>query len=88
MNCYHYVGHCPRCKGLYEFLNIRRGHWAYCDTCRVKEYLGEDLYPYWRLEKESIWQENAEKIEHYTDMTPRERTLSRAGAQGAAGKGK
>jgi len=65
MNCYSFVGNCPFCSRPFEYLNIQNDHWAYCDKCRIKELVGKDLFPSWRVETEAIWQANAEKIRDY-----------------------
>ncbi len=66
MNCYSYVGTCSGCKGLYEYLNIRNHHWAFCDRCKTRLYVGKDLFPSWRAEAESIWRANEERIKDFT----------------------
>ena len=67
MNCYSYVGSCPVCKELYEYLNIGSAHWAYCDRCRIRRYIGSNLFPSWRAEAESIWQANEARIRDFAD---------------------
>lgn len=69
MNCCSFVGFCPSCRKQSDYLNIRHDHWLYCDQCRIKEYLGKDLFPSWRAETEAMWRDNAEKIKEYAEIS-------------------
>lgn len=80
MNCYSFVGNCPSCRRAFEYLNIRNDHWAYCDPCRIKEFVGKDLFPSWRVETEAIWQANAEKIRDYQSTEKENRTSELPGS--------
>lgn len=43
---------CPRCGSHCHYVNIGRGHWGYCEACRVMWMFGSNLFSHWRLETE------------------------------------
>lgn len=64
-----YFGHCPFPEHENYCLNIGRGHWMVCDTCKIKWFIGSNLFGSWRYENEDIWEANSEKIKDYKDLT-------------------
>lgn len=65
-----YWGHCPFPEHENYFLNIGRGHWMVCDQCKIKWFIGSNLFGgSWRYENEQIWKANSEKIKYYKDLT-------------------
>ena len=61
----HYFGHCGVPEHDNYYLNIGRAHWMACDECRIKWFIGENLFSSWRRQNEMIWNENAERIRKY-----------------------
>ena len=64
-----YFGACPVCGCYDAYLNIYKAHWFYCDTHRVKWCIGWNLFSGWRYEDEAVWQENADYLADYRDVS-------------------
>ena len=60
-----YFGHCPVPDHENCYRNIGRSHWMVCDKCKIKWFMGENLFSSWRSESEEIWKANAEGIADY-----------------------
>lgn len=56
---------CSCKKGQLLYLNIRRNHYAFCDNCKEKLYVGSNLLSSWRFETKKEWKKNFEKIKDY-----------------------
>ena len=63
-----YFGHCPFEEHDNYYLNIGRGHWMVCDKCKMKWFIGANLFCSWKGQDEAIWRANAEKITKYTEV--------------------
>ena len=63
-----YFGHCliPEHENFY--LNIGRQNWMYCDECKIRWFMGENLISTWRQENEDIWEKNYKKIKDYEEL--------------------
>ena len=44
---------CPRCGNHRPYVNIGKGHWGYCVTCRVTWMFGANMFSHWRDETET-----------------------------------
>ena len=64
-----YWGHCPHPEHENYYLNIGRGHWMVCDKCKIKWFIGSNLFSSWREENEEIWKSNSEKIYGHRELT-------------------
>ena len=63
-----YFGHCPVPDHENCYRNIGRSHWMVCDTCRIKWFMGENLFSSWRSQSEETWKANAETIKEYEEL--------------------
>ena len=61
----HYFGHCSVSEHDNFCLNIGRAHWMVCDECRIKWFIGENLFSSWRRQNQMIWNENSERLKEY-----------------------
>ena len=64
----HYFGHCSCPEHENHYLNIGRCHWMICNKCKIKWFIGENLFSSWREQNENIWRENEEKIRNYREV--------------------
>jgi hypothetical protein len=60
-----YFGHCPIPEHENYYLNIGRGHWMVCDECKIKWFIGANLFSSWREENKGTWRTNAKRIKDY-----------------------
>jgi hypothetical protein len=65
-----YSGGCPRCGSTGGVLNVGRVHWLCCDRHKIKWSVGSNLFPGWREEDASTWNENAERLAGYSEVEP------------------
>ena len=63
-----YFGWCPDCGQNYGYRNIGPNHWFYCDAHRTRWCAGSNLFSGWRTEDETLWTENARRIESYREV--------------------
>lgn len=63
-----YFGHCPVSEHENYYLNIGRAHWMVYQKCRIKWFMGENLFSFWRSENEETWKANAETIKGYEEL--------------------
>jgi hypothetical protein len=61
----HYFGHCSVAEHDNYYLNFGRAHWMVCDECRIKWFIGENLFSSWRRQNQMIWNENSERLKEY-----------------------
>ena len=71
----HYFGHCPDPEHENYYLNINRGHWMVCDHCKIKWFIGENLFSSWRKEDKALWKANADKIRNYKEVDTHNQNL-------------
>jgi hypothetical protein len=64
-----YFGHCPIPEHENQQLNIGRGHWGVCHTCKIKWFIGSNIFRSWPEENEEIWRANSARIMHYTELS-------------------
>ena len=64
----YYWGHCPFSEHENYYLNINRGHWMICDKCKIKWFIGANLFSSWRREKKAQWGKNYKRIHHYKEV--------------------
>lgn len=61
---------CVRCDNPTCWIcSIGRQHWAYCEACRVKFMVGENLFSHWREQTEEQRNENRKFLEGFEDVT-------------------
>ena len=65
-----YFGVCPECWGSDGALNIGPVHIHYCDRCKTKWRIGENLFSAWQDENDEIWDQNDEKLSCYREVEP------------------
>jgi len=63
-----YFGHCSVPEHDNYYLNIGRGHWMVCDKCKIKWFIGANLFSSWRGQNRNIWEANAERIKNYDEI--------------------
>lgn len=63
-----YFGHCPIPEHENYYLNIGRGHWMVCDECKIKWFIGANLFSSWREENKGTWRANAKRIKDYQEI--------------------
>ena len=62
-------GHCG-VEGHNNFIrNLRRDHWMCCDQCKLKWYIGSNLFSTWCDETEEDWRRNFEIIKEYEEFS-------------------
>lgn len=44
-----YFGVCPRCGQQDGYLNHGQHHWMVCHRCRVRWYIGSNLFDSWKV---------------------------------------
>ena len=64
----YYWGHCPVPEHENYYLNINRGHWMICDKCKIKWFMGANLFGSWRKENKAKWGKNYKRIRHYKEV--------------------
>jgi hypothetical protein len=62
---HHYFGHCPILTHENYYLNISRGHWMVCDECKIRWFIGANLFSSWRNQTKTTWKKNFIKIKDY-----------------------
>ena len=65
-----YWGLCPKCKGEPLFRNVKRTHWAACDTHKVTWLVGDNLFSGWQDETPEIWEANCLVLSGYGVVKP------------------
>jgi len=60
---------CVRCGVECAFRNIGREHWGFCDPCRIKWCIGENLFSGWREQSDEVFEENWEFLKDFEDLT-------------------
>jgi len=68
-NEHHYFGHCPILAHENYYLNISRGHWMVCDDCKIKWFIGANLFNSWRNQTKTTWKNNFTRIKNYKEIT-------------------
>ena len=63
-----YFGHCPVPEHQNYCLNIGRGHWMVCDKCRIKWFMGANLFSSWRYQNEDVWRANEKELRKYREI--------------------
>jgi len=63
-----YFGHCPVKGHDNYYLNIERDHWMVCDSCKIKWFIGANLFGGWREENRDIWEANYKRIKAYHEI--------------------
>jgi len=63
-----YFGHCPVPEHENYYLNIGRSHWMVCDKCKIKWFMGENLFSSWRTQSEETWKRNEETIAGFEEV--------------------
>ena len=63
-----YFGLCPICRETNGYLNIYKRHWFVCHRHKVKWCVGSNLFSSWKLESESQWKKNYDKIWNYDEV--------------------
>ena len=61
----YYFGACECGLPAYRMFNYGRAHWYYCDDCKTRWCVGENLFSGWRDESEEDWERNRERFEDY-----------------------
>ena len=64
-----YWGHCTVDSHENFYLNIGKGHWMVCHECKIKWFIGANLFSSWRQENRAIWIANSVMIKDYIDLT-------------------
>ncbi len=59
LNDYFGDGLCP-CGTATGYKNIGKGHWFYCEKCKVRRMMGVNLFDSWKHENEEIWRKNSD----------------------------
>jgi hypothetical protein len=65
----HCWGHCRHREHRNYYLNLGRAHWMVCDECKIKWFIGENLFSFWRTQTEDVWMRNWEHIKAYRDVS-------------------
>ena len=60
---------CVRCGAQCACRNIGREHWGFCDTCRIKWCIGENLFSGWREQSDKVFEENRDFLKNFEDLT-------------------
>jgi hypothetical protein len=65
-------GGCPECGPCQNdgYVNIGRSHWAFCELHRLKWCAGENLVRSWRVDTETEWRENFDRLEEFAEVEP------------------
>ena len=63
-----YWGHCRHPQHRNYYINLGRAHWMVCDECKIKWFVGENLFSSWRGQTEHMWQRNWEHIKRYREV--------------------
>lgn len=63
-----YFGHCDVPEHDNYYLNIGRGHWMVCDSCKISWFIGANLFSSWREQNRDVWEANAERIKNYNEI--------------------
>ena len=63
-----YFGHCLVPEHENYYLNIGREHWMVCDKCRLKWFIGANLFSSWRHQNKDVWVANKKKLRLYRDI--------------------
>lgn len=61
------LGKCP-CGNVPNYLNIGRIQMCYCQECKTKWNLGENVFSSWRYENKEIWEENENFLMNYNQI--------------------
>jgi hypothetical protein len=64
-----YWGHCQYQGHRNYYLNLGRAHWMVCDECKIKWFVGENLFSSWRSQTEDMWMRNWEHIKWYREVS-------------------
>jgi len=64
-----YFGHCGVEGHENFFRNLGRDHWMCCDQCKLKWYIGSNLFSTWFDETEEDWRRNFEIIKEYEEVS-------------------
>ena len=65
-----YFGGCPFCSKCEGTPNLGRDHWHYCETRRVKWFVGSNLFSGWRDEDLETWLQNRRILEEFNQVEP------------------
>jgi len=63
-----YFGYCAVLEQQNHCLNICQGHWMVCDKCRIKWFIGANLFSSWRYQNKDIWIANEKKLIKYREI--------------------
>ena len=75
-----YFGHCAVLEHQNYYLNVGRGHWMVCDKCRIKWFIGANLFSSWRYQNEDTWIANEKKLRKYREIDIRTTSAGKHGA--------
>jgi hypothetical protein len=53
-----YFDCCPQCGNDPFLMNVGKNHYMVCRSCRVRWFLGQNLFSGWLHESKAVWRAN------------------------------